>query len=141
MLKQAKIIIPNGVDCSISAHYGLDKFNEYGVVIIDVLNREYCKKLLIMQAAQKHPSHTHKQKEETFHVLYGDLTVHLDGVIHSLKEGELLTVERGQNHSFETQSGVIFEEISTTHYKNDSFYDDESITNFHDRKIEYKLYL
>jgi len=140
MLKNANIHIPNGAVSSISAHYGLEKFEEFGAVIIDILNREYCKKLIIMFPGQKHPSHTHKQKEETFHILQGDLQVMLDGVQHNLKTGDLLTVSRNQKHSFSSQSGVIFEEISTTHYKNDSFYEDETIMQFDERKIEYNLY-
>ena len=141
MLKQAGIILPQGVNCSISAHYGLERFNEFGVVIIDVLNREYCKKIMLMQPAQKHPVHTHLKKEETFHVLFGDLKVELDGTTHNLSAGDLLTIGRGQRHAFETVTGVIFEEISTTHYKSDSFYDDAVIMDFNDRKIEYRLFI
>jgi quercetin dioxygenase-like cupin family protein len=141
MLNQAGIVLPKGVNCSVSAHYGLDRFNEYGAVIIDVLNREYCKKIIVMQPKQKHPSHTHLKKEETFHVLFGDFKVELDGVVHNLNAGDLLTVGRGQRHAFETSNGVIFEEISTTHYKNDSFYDDSTIMDFNDRKIEYRLFV
>jgi sialic acid synthase SpsE/mannose-6-phosphate isomerase-like protein (cupin superfamily) len=140
ILQQANIHIPNGAVSSISAHYGLERFEEYGAVIIDVLNREYCKKLIIMFPGQKHPSHLHKQKEETFHVLQGDLHVVLDGAEHNLKTGDLLTVGRNQKHSFDSKTGVVFEEISTTHYKNDSFYEDEEIMQFDERKIEYNLY-
>jgi sialic acid synthase SpsE/mannose-6-phosphate isomerase-like protein (cupin superfamily) len=140
MLKKANIHIPNGALSSISAHYGLDKFEECGAVIIDILNREYCKKLIVMFPNQKHPLHTHKQKEETFHILQGDLHVVLDGVEHDLKTGDLLTVNRNQKHSFDSKIGVIFEEISTTHYKNDSFYEDEKIMQFDERKIECNLY-
>jgi sialic acid synthase SpsE/quercetin dioxygenase-like cupin family protein len=140
MLTEANVPFPNGVKSSISAHYGVDRFSEYGAVIIDIINREYCKKLIVMLPGQKHPSHTHKLKEETFHVLHGDLHVVLDGKEHNLKIGDLLTVGRNQKHSFDTQGGIIFEEISTTHYKNDSFYDDESIKQFSERKIEYNIY-
>jgi len=141
MLKQAGIILPKGVNCSVSAHYGLECFDEYGAVIIDVLNREYCKKIILMQPKQKHPSHKHLKKEETFHILFGDVKVELDGVIHNLSAGDLLTVGRGQRHNFETSNGVVFEEISTTHYKNDSVYDDSTIMDFNDRKIEYRLFV
>ena len=140
MLRKANIHIPDGAVSSISAHYGLEKFEEYGAVIIDILNREYCKKLIVLFPNQKHPSHIHKQKEETFHILQGDLHVILDGVEHNLKTGDLLTVGRNQKHSFNSETGVIFEEISTTHYKNDSFYEDEKIMQFDERKIEYNLY-
>jgi len=141
MLSRAGIILPNGVGCSISAHYGLERFNEYGAVIIDVLNREYCKKIIVMQPKQKHPTHKHLKKEETFHVLSGDLRVELDGVEHNLSTGALLTVGREMRHAFETVDGVIFEEISTTHYKDDSIYDDQAIMGFNDRKIEYRLFI
>jgi len=141
MLNRAGVILPEGVNCSISAHYGLERFNEYGAVILDVLNREYCKKIIVMQPKQKHPTHKHLKKEETFHVLSGDMSVVLDGAEHNLSAGALLTVGRGMLHSFETAGGVIFEEISTTHYKDDSIYDDPAIMGFVDRKIEYRLFV
>ncbi len=141
MLKEANIAVPNGVKCSISAHYGLEKFAEYGLVMIDILNREYCKKLLIMFPGQKHPEHAHKIKEETFHILSGDFTVDIDGKKSELKKGDLLTVARGQKHSFSTKNGVIIEEISTTHMKDDSYYTDEAVANNKHRKIEFSLWL
>jgi quercetin dioxygenase-like cupin family protein len=141
MLNGAGIILPKGVNCSISAHYGLERFNEYGAVIIDVLNREYCKKIIVMLPGQKHPYHKHLKKEETFHVLSGDMRVELDGVEHRLSAGALLTVGREMRHAFETAGGVIFEEISTTHYKDDSIYDDLAIMGFNDRKIEYRFFV
>ena len=75
--------------------------------MIDVLNREYCKKLLVMLPGQKHPTHAHKIKEETFHILNGDITVDLDGKVSELKNGYLLTINSGQKHSFKTKNGVI----------------------------------
>ena len=141
MLKDANVAVPNGVDCSISVHYGIEKFFENGLVMIDVLNREYCKKLLVMLPGQKHPTHAHKVKEETFHILNGDITVDLDGKITELKKGDLLTINRGQKHSFKTKNGVIIEEISTTHIKEDSYYDDPAIVNNKNRKIEFSLWL
>jgi len=36
-------------------------------------------------------------------------------------------VEPGVRHSFTSQRGAIIEEISTTHIKGDSYYDDEEI--------------
>ncbi len=141
MLKDANVAVPNGVDCSISIHYGIENFYQNGLVMIDVLNREYCKKLLVMFPGQNHPSHAHKVKEETFHILNGDITVDLDGKIVELKKGDLLTVNRSQKHSFKTKEGVIIEEISTTHIKEDSYYDDPAIINNKNRKIEFSLWL
>ncbi|MGD0279314.1 MAG: N-acetylneuraminate synthase family protein [Smithella sp.] len=141
MLKDANVAVPNGVDCSISVHYGIEKFHENGLVMIDVLNREYCKKLLVMLPGQNHPTHAHKVKEETFHILNGDITVDLDGKVMELQKGDLLTIKRGQKHSFKTKNGVIIEEISTTHIKEDSYYDDPAIVNNKHRKIEFSLWL
>ena len=44
-------------------------------------------------------------------------------------------------HRFWTDTGCVFEEISTTHYKDDSFYQDEKINNLgrDNRKTKVKL--
>jgi len=129
MLNDARINIGKGSKIEISHHYGLNRFREFGVVIIDVINREYCKKLLVQLPRQKHPYHFHKKKEETFQILYGDLEVEKDGNPYHLKTGDLFLVEPNNWHKFSTLDGVIFEEISTTHYNDDSFYQDEYIAN------------
>lgn len=140
MLKKARIAVPRNVDCSISAHYGIQRFSEYGVVALNILNREYCKKLLIMLPGQAHPIHRHEVKEETFHVLYGDLAVEMNNQRTDLSQGDLLTVCRGQDHSFSSREGVIIEEISTTHHRDDSYYADPVIMENPDRKIELTIW-
>lgn len=136
LLIESKITLPNKIEFELSHHYGIEKFDEWGAVIISCINREYCKKLVILLPGQKHPVHYHEKKEETFHVLYGDATINLEGSEKEYKAGELVVVERGVKHSFSSKSGAIFEEISTTHYKNDSFYDDKKITENKNRKTE-----
>jgi N-acetylneuraminate synthase len=37
-------------------------------------------------------------------------------------------IERETWHSFFSEKGAIFEEVSTTHYRNDSYYQDERIS-------------
>jgi len=88
---------------------------------------------------QKHPSHTHKLKEETFNVIYGDLNLDLGGSVKTYGRGDMILVERNMSHSFSTVNGAVFEEISTTHYKNDSFYDDRTIMENRERKTEVYL--
>ena len=70
----------------------------------------------------------HKLKEETFLVLYGTLKLELDGVVKTLAPGEQITVPPGVWHNFMTETGVVFEEISTTAYKDDSYYRDDKIS-------------
>lgn len=134
MLVESRVALPNRMEMEISHHYGIDKFEEWGATIINCINREYCKKLIILLPGQKHPMHFHSKKEETFHVLFGDMFVHLDGQERECKAGDMVIVERDKKHSFRSENGAIFEEISTTHYKDDSFYDDVSVINNKNRK-------
>lgn len=126
LLAESNVVVPAGSSCEISHHYGLDRFEETGVAMIDCVNREYCKKILAVLPGQSHPSHYHVKKEETFVVLHGDLVITLDGVTRTLHKGDIMTIERRKAHSFSSETGCIFEEISSTHYVNDSFYDLEA---------------
>jgi N-acetylneuraminate synthase len=136
ILIDSKVSLPNKLEFELSHHYGIDTFNDWGATIINCINREYCKKLIILVPGQKHPMHHHKKKEETFHVIYGDVTINLDGEEKTYTAGDMVVVERGVKHSFRSDNGAIFEEISTTHYKDDSFYEEEEILLNKNRKTE-----
>jgi sialic acid synthase SpsE/quercetin dioxygenase-like cupin family protein len=127
ILNQARIAVKPESSVEISHHYGLERFREFGAIIIDVINREYCKKLLVMLPRQKHPYHYHKKKEETFQLLFGDMEIEADGHVVRLEPGDTFLVKPGTWHKFHTLDGAVVEEISTTHFKNDSFYEDERI--------------
>lgn len=127
LLNKARIPVGKDSSIEISHHYGLERFREFGCVIIDCINRAYCKKLIVQLARQKHPYHYHKRKEETFQLLYGDLEVELEGRRTELQPGDTFLVSPNQWHKFHTLCGAIFEEVSTTHYNDDSFYEDEPI--------------
>ncbi len=127
MLNEEKITLSPDFTVEFSHHYGIEKFNQFGAVLITLVNRLYCKKLIIQTAGQIHPSHFHKKKEETYYVLSGELDTEIDGVKRKITAGEKVLVQPGVWHSFSTQKGVIFEELSTTHYDNDSFYQDKYI--------------
>ena len=73
MLYEAKIVVGPQFELELLHHYGLEHFRHYGATIINVINREYCKKLIVVLPGQQHPSHYHKVKEETFQVLSGIL--------------------------------------------------------------------
>ena len=127
LLREASVVIGNDFDVEFSHHYGIEKYTEIGTVIITCINREYAKKILVQLPGQDHPEHYHKRKEETFQVLYGDLTSTLDGVSRSLEPGESVLVQPGVWHSFKSKNGCVFEEVSSTHYNDDSFYKDKNI--------------
>ena len=134
ILKRGKIVVPGKVDFEISHHYGLDKFYEFGVTMLTIVNREYCKKLLILLAGQKHPEQYHKQKEETFHILYGDVLVNMNGIEKLHNAGDVVIIERGIKHSFWSKKGAVIEEISLTHRVDDSYYTDDEIMINQNRK-------
>lgn len=118
MLYEANIYLGDTFEAELSHHYGMKHFRQFGAVIISIVNREYCKKLIAVLPGQQHPDHMHKVKEETFQLLYGDLEVVVDGEEREMKPGDIQTVLRGQMHSFSSRTGAVFEEISTTHVKN-----------------------
>ena len=127
MLYEAQIALGDRFEIEVSHHYGMEKIRQFGAIIVNVLNREYCKKLVIVLPGQRHPDHHHKVKEETFHLLWGDLTVQLDGVEHVMAPGDTLLIERNAQHTFTSRNGAVVEEISTTHRRGDSYYEEPEI--------------
>jgi sialic acid synthase SpsE/quercetin dioxygenase-like cupin family protein len=134
LIKKSGVVFPGQADLEISHHYGIDRFYEEGLTMVTVVNREYCKKLLITLPGQNHPEQYHNKKEETFVVLYGDVQLKLDGKLHQLEKGDVVTVEPGVRHEFTSIDGCIIEEVSSTHYLDDSYYTDASISKNKNRK-------
>lgn len=133
ILNEARIAVGSDFSIELSHHYGLERFREFGAVIINCVNREYCKKLIIQLPRQKHPYHYHRKKEETFLVLHGDIDIEIDGNRRTYLPGDMVVIKPGQWHKFQTSHGVVVEEISTTHYDDDSIYQDKYLRNI-DRK-------
>ena len=127
MLYEAHIELGKDIQIELSHHYGIDSFRQYGAVLASIVNRSYCKKVIVVFPGQEHPSHYHRKKEETFQVLWGVLEVDLEGVVSIMRPGEKMLVEPGQAHSFRSDVGAIFEEVSSTHERDDSVYINESI--------------
>ena len=134
LLKKSGVVFPGKADLEISHHYGIDKFYQTGLTMITVVNRDYCKKLLISLPGQNHPEQFHKKKEETFVVLFGDVQLKLDGKLQVLMKGDVVTVESEVRHEFSTKNGCVIEEVSSTHYIDDSYYTDDSISANKNRK-------
>jgi sialic acid synthase SpsE/D-lyxose ketol-isomerase len=140
----SNISVPKDSVIELSHHYGIEKFSEFGIASITIVNREYCKKILICLPRQRHPSQYHKLKEETFEILYGTLYLRLNqsAEMKLLKKGDVITIKSGMWHEFSAlEDGCIIEEISNTHKASDSFYLDDTITNNTHRKTEVKYWL
>jgi len=136
MLIESKVHLPHMLQFELSHHYGIDRLEECGAIIINCVNRQYCKKLIIMLPGQRHPAHFHKRKEETFQILSGELFLDLGHGEKVYRSGDIVLVEKGVKHSFRSEDGTIFEEISSTHYPDDSYYDDQEILKNKNRKTE-----
>ncbi len=134
LLASSGVVTPGQAEFEISHHYGIDRFEQYGITMITVVNRDYCKKLIIVLPGQIHPEQYHKQKEETFYILHGTVLLSLNGIQKEYNKGDVIVVEKGVKHLFSSKTGAIIEEISTTHCKDDSFYVDEEILKNKDRK-------
>ena len=133
-VRRSGVHVPAAAEMELSHHYGLENFAEFGMAMITIVNREYCKKLLVLLPGQTHPEQWHNIKEETFHILHGETTLILDGVTQDVRPGDVVVIERGVRHSFSTSEGCIIEEISTRHVGSDSFYADDNINRNTSRK-------
>ncbi len=134
MLKKSKLTLPKWVRLEISHHYGVNNFDTFGLVMINLVNRNYCKKILILKSGQKNPEHYHKLKEETFYCIYGQAEVYLESKIFTLVAGESLLVPIGVRHTISSKHGAVLEEISTQSFSDDSYYTDKKIQQNEHRK-------
>lgn len=134
ILRESHVSIPPKVDLEVSHHYGIDHFPHYGITMATIVNREYCKKLIVILPGQAHPEQFHKIKEETFHVLHGNVWVNVDGQEKRISRGDVVIIERGMKHSFGSDTGAVIEEISSNHAGEDSYYTDSRIMQNTDRK-------
>jgi sialic acid synthase SpsE/mannose-6-phosphate isomerase-like protein (cupin superfamily) len=127
MLKRSKVKVPGQCELEISHHYGIDSFSDYGSTVITVVNREYCKRIIVMLPGQAHPEQYHKQKDETYHILHGEIALVTDGVESRKKPNDVVVIPRGVHHGFTTRTGAVIEEVSSSYSQNDSFYTDTTI--------------
>jgi sialic acid synthase SpsE/mannose-6-phosphate isomerase-like protein (cupin superfamily) len=127
LLNIAHVPLTTEFSVEYSHHYGVQNFRKFGAILINVINRDYCKKVLVQLPGQMHPLHFHKRKEETFLVLWGELHIEVDGRTRKLERGATLLVLPGVWHRFWTETGCVFEEISTKYMTDDSVYRDDAI--------------
>jgi N-acetylneuraminate synthase len=127
LLNEAGVHLGSEFSVEYSHHEGIENFERVGAVLIDCVNRAYCKKIVVQLPGQQHPLHYHKQKEETFQVLFGQLDVEIDGHHKRLGLGDTCLVQPGAWHRFWTEEGCVFEEISTRAVRGDSVYADKRV--------------
>lgn len=130
----AGVVLPNLVNFEISHHYGLSNFAKFGMVMTTIVNRDYCKKFLILTAGQTNPEHFHKSKEESFYCIYGTIELTIESEKLILNPGDLALIPAGKKHVIHSPSGAVVEEISSTSLPLDSYYTDPLISTNLSRK-------
>ena len=134
LLKASGAIVPAQLELELSHHYGLERFREFGSIAITVVNREYCKRVIIMLPGQRHPEQWHKLKDETYHLLYGEIDLQLGEVRRRCVKNDVVIIPRGVKHSFSSPAGAVIEEISSAYSQGDSYYTDPAIMQDPNRK-------
>lgn len=134
LLKASRAVVPSQLELEISHHHGLDEFRRYGSTTITVVNREYCKRIILCLPSQTHPEQWHQLKDETYHLLHGEIVLTLDGVSRTVGENEVVIIPRGVRHEFTSTKGAVIEEISSAYSQSDSYYTDERINQNKHRK-------
>lgn len=134
LLRASRAVVPAQLELEVSHHYGLERCREFGSVTVTVVNREYCKRIILMLPGQSHPEQWHEQKDETYHLLYGRIELTLNGRQRVCAENEVVVIPRGTRHSFRSQGGAVIEEISSAYSPEDSFYSDPAIMRNANRK-------
>ena len=140
LFSEANLKISSGAELEISHHYGLERFTETGLIMVTVVNKAYCKKILGIFSGQHHPEQWHELKSETFVVLHGQICLKLDGKEGTYSPGSVVTVDPGVRHEFWGLEDSVIEEISSTHNPKDSFYTDDQITSNSNRKTIVKFW-
>lgn len=134
ILKRSKVVVPGQCELEVSHHYGIDRFDEFGSTVITVVNRQYCKRVIVLLPGQTHPEQWHEQKDETYHILHGEITLCLDGNEQVKKANDIVVIPHGVKHAFTTRTGTVIEEVSSSYSQGDSFYSDQSIMANGNRK-------
>ena len=108
ILNENKIAIGKNFEMEISHHDGLKNFKKVGCYLFNLINKEYAKKIIVMLPNQTHPVHHHKIKNETFHILTGNLTLTLNGKTKKLKSGDIIDIKKIPSISLKQDQMDVF---------------------------------
>ena len=87
---------------------------------------KYCGKIMYLNKGYRCSYHYHKLKDETFYILKGKVLMKVGGKKTIMKEGDSIHILPGMKHSFAGLKDSEILEISTQHFENDSYRDNES---------------
>jgi len=98
--------------------------NEEWIVNTD----KYCGKILSLNEGFRCSMHHHKQKDETFYIIEGEVFLEHDGKSRILKSGDSQRILPGQKHRFTGLKKSKIIEFSTHHEESDSYRDEGQLS-------------
>jgi len=110
--------------------FGLDDFASNGLIecwICNEMKAGYCGKYLFVFNGQSCPMHHHREKHETFLVVYGRVHMNCDGEKRELGPGNVLSMPPGTLHEFTGQGPALLLEISTPCIIQDNYFENSRV--------------
>ncbi|MCX7018265.1 MAG: D-lyxose/D-mannose family sugar isomerase [bacterium] len=110
--------------------FGLGDFWRVGLVenwMVNDTSAGYCGKYLFLFANQTCPKHRHKDKRETFIVMKGLVRMEYDGRVLDMLPGDVLTVERWNDHRFTGLVDSLIIEVSQPSIVDDNYFADRGV--------------
>ena len=114
-LAYARVPLTTSSRTEYSHHYGVANFRKVGAVLINVINRAYAKKVLVQLPGQSASVALPQAQGRNVPGAVGRAH-HASSTVASAcsSRGDTLTVPPACWHCFRTDTGCVFEEISTT---------------------------
>jgi len=109
---------------------GLGEFYKTGLIEYWLANETeegYCGKFLFVFDGQTCPYHHHDFKHETFFIVKGDVSMVIDGKETIKREGDLLAMKQGVDHSFTGKGDALLIEVSKPCSPNDNIFENKAI--------------
>ena len=113
--------------------FGQGDFYRTGLIecwLANEIEAGYCAKYLSVFDGQQCPSHSHRFKHETFHIVKGTVQLIVDGDEHMLNEGDILAMPPGKVHSFTGMGPALILEISTPCLVDDNIFEDPVVAQW-----------
>lgn len=110
--------------------FGLGRFRSVGLIESWIANETqagYCGKYLFVFDGQTCPTHSHRQKHETFFIVKGRVRMTCDGTVREMAEGDVLAVPPGREHCFTGIGPALLLELSTPCRIDDNYFADSAI--------------
>ena len=106
MFNENNVVVGNTEQIELSHHHGINKFAKTGCILITIINKSYCKKLVGLLPV-KNILIIDILEKRSFHILSGEINLLLNDIKYLLKKGDVIHINKGTWHSFYSDKGVF----------------------------------